>query len=204
MTTTHLRADAERNRVRIVAAATEIIARDGVDATVESIAQAAGVGMGTLYRRFPTKGELVEAVLGELNEGTLADIARTAAEPDPWLALEHTLRGLGRRFAESRGLLDQIERGGLASSRLLEMRGRLLDALEPVLARAQAAGVARVDVAVTDLLPLTALVTKMPARMRKLDPGLWERYLGVVLDGLRAEGASALSRSPLPRVIREP
>ncbi len=200
MATTALRSDAERNRRRILEAAREVIARDGVDGTVEAIAQAAEVGMGTLYRRFPTKDELVRAILADLGDAALADVAAAAAEADPWQALERSLRSLARRFAENRGLLDALEQEPL-SCQLLEIRGRLLDALEPVLVRAQDAGAARADVAVTDVLPLTALVTRLSPRAREADPHVWERYLGIVLDGLRADGASRLARKPLPRKL---
>ena len=180
-----LRSDAERNRLRILAAAADVIARDGVDATVEEIARAAGVGMGTLYRRFSTKDVLVDAVLTDLSEGALADVALAAAEPDAWQALERTLRALARRIAESRGLLDALE-VEQHSGRLLEVRARLLDALDPLLARAQEAGVARADVTSTEVLRLTALVTKLPPLIRAAEPDAWERLLDVVLDGLRA------------------
>jgi AcrR family transcriptional regulator len=200
MATTALRSDAERNRRRILTAAREVIARDGVDATVEAIAQAAEVGMGTLYRRFPTKDELVQAILGDLGETALADVAEAAADPDPWGAFERSARAVAQRFAENRGLLDALELEP-HSCTLLEIRGRLLDALAPVVERARDAGVVRADVAVTDVLPMMALVTKISPRARAHDPAVWHRYLGIVLDGLRPDGATPLDGDPLPRKL---
>jgi hypothetical protein len=81
------------------------------------------------------------------------------------------------------------------------VRDRLLDALEPVLDRARSAGVVRPDVGVTDLLPLTSIVTRVPASARDADPRIWERYLALVLDGLRPGPAGGLARAPLPRSL---
>jgi AcrR family transcriptional regulator len=199
MATTALRVDAERNRRRILVAAGEVIARYGVDATVEAIAHAAGVGMGTLYRRFPTKEALLRAVLADLVERVLADLAAAAAEPDPWTAFERSIGALGNWCAQNRGVLDTLQPDAHRWEIFLDARASLLGALDPVLARAQAAGVVRDDVAVTDLLPLTALLTKLPPPLRDAAPAQWERFLAIALDGLRPEGARPLPLEPLPR-----
>jgi AcrR family transcriptional regulator len=199
MATAPLRSDAERNRVRLLAAAGDVIARDGLDATVEAIAQAAGVGMGTLYRRFPTKETLVQAVLADLLARVLADLSVTAADEDPWNAFERSLHALGNWCAENRGVLDTLQPEAGNWPLFLEARASLLEALEPVLGRAQAAGVVRSDVGVADLVPLTSLLTKLPPRMRAASPKQWQRFLAVVLDGLRTEGARPLPLKPLPR-----
>lgn len=192
-----LRADAERNRRRILEAAATVIARDGVDAGVDAIAREAGVGMGTLYRRFACKDDLVRAVLAERAEHTLADIAEAAAVTDPWDALAGSVHALAARFAADQGLLDAVAQAG-GTPQLLEVRSRLLDALAPVLHRAREARVVRDDVTVTDLVPLASLITRVPASARAADACIWERYLGVLLDGLRPGGASPLPRAPLP------
>jgi AcrR family transcriptional regulator len=179
-----LRADAERNRRLILQAAAAVIAREGVDAPVEAIAREAGLGMGTLYRRFASKDDLVRAILAERAEHALADLEAAAAPDDPWEALAASVRALAARFAEDQGLLDAVAEGG-GRHALLEVRSRLLDALSPVLDRARAAGVVRADVTVTDLLPLASIVTRVPASAREADPRVWERYLAIVLDGLR-------------------
>jgi AcrR family transcriptional regulator len=201
MATTALRVDAERNRKRILAAAGEVIARDGVDATVEAIAQAAGVGMGTLYRRFPTKEELLRAVLADLVERVLADLAVAAADPEPWAAFERAVGALGNWCAQNRGVLDTLQPEVQRWEIFLGARASLLSALDPVLERAQAAGVVRDDVAATDLLPLTALLTKLPPPLRASSPGQWERFLALALDGLRPTGAHPLPLEPLPRQL---
>jgi AcrR family transcriptional regulator len=192
-----LRADAERNRRRVLRAAATVIARDGVDACVEAIAREAGVGMGTLYRRFASKDDLVRAVIAERADQAVEDLEAAALTPDPWDALAGSVHALARRFAEDQGFLDAVARAG-GQATLLQVRTRLLEALDPVLARARDARVVRDDVTATDLLPLASLVTRVPASGRAFDARIWERYLAVVLDGLRPGAAAPLPRAPLP------
>ena len=193
-----LRADAERNRVRVLRAAAAVIARDGVNVGVDAIAREAGVGVGTIYRRFASKDELVRAILAQHVEDTLAQLAQATAVDDPWEALAAAMHVLAGRFAQDQGLLDAV---AAADSRLVlvELRSRLIVALEPVLDRAREAGVVRQDVAVTDLTPLASMVTRLSPSTRAADPRIWERFLAVVLDGLRPGSASPLPRAPLPK-----
>ena len=88
-----LRADAERNRVRIVEAARRVVSRDGAEARIDAIAREAGVGVGTVYRRFPTKEELVASVLEEFAAATLEGISAAAEERAAWTAFERGLEG---------------------------------------------------------------------------------------------------------------
>jgi AcrR family transcriptional regulator len=180
-----LRADAARNRERIVAAARRVVSRDGAEARMDAIAREAGVGVGTVYRRFPTKDELVASVLQEFADAAFEGISAAAEAPDPWTAFEGSLHALAGTLAQNRGLLDALEPEVRRSQPVLEVRGRLLATLEPVLAGAQDAGVVRADVEITDVLALASLVTRMPAPVREEDPRGWERFLAVVLDGLR-------------------
>ena len=189
-----LRADAERNRVRVLRAAAAVIARDGVNVGVDAIAREAGVGVGTIYRRFASKDDLVRAILAQHVEDTLAQLAQATAVHDPWEALAAAMHVLAGRFAQDQGVFDAVAAAG-GSLALLETRARLLEAIEPVLERAQADGVVRADVTATDLLPLASMVTRLSASTREVDPGIWERFLAVVLDGLRPGSAS-----PLPRL----
>jgi AcrR family transcriptional regulator len=195
-----LRADAERNRRRILAAAASVIARDGVDAGVDAIAREAGVGMGTLYRRFACKDDLVRAILDERAEITLGEMAAAAAAEEPWEALAGTLAALAGGFAGDQGLFDAVAEAG-GRPQLLEVRSRFLDAMAPPLAAARAAQLVRDDVTVTDLVTLASIVARVPPSSREVDPRIWERFLGVVLDGLRPGSAHALPRAPLPREL---
>jgi AcrR family transcriptional regulator len=194
----HLRADAERNRARVLRAAAAVIAREGVNVGVDAIAREAGVGVGTIYRRFASKDDLVHAILTDHTDHTLTELAQATAVDDPWEALAAAMHVLARRFAENQGMFDAVAAAG-GMLVLLEARSRLLAALEPVRDRARKAGVIRPDVTATDLLPLASMVTRLSASTREADPGIWERFLAVVLDGLRPEAASPLPRAPLPK-----
>jgi AcrR family transcriptional regulator len=195
-----LRADAERNRRRVLSAAAAVIAREGVTAGIDAIAREAGVGVGTIYRRFASKDDLVRAILTDHADHTLEQLAQVVAVEEPWDALAGAMRVLAGRFAEDEGLFDAVAAGG-GMLALLETRSRLLTALEPVLDRARDAGVVRQDVAATDLLPLASMVTRLSATTRRADPQIWERFLGVVLDGLRPGAATPLPRAPLPKKL---
>lgn len=195
-----LRADAERNRRRLLEAAATVIARDGVEASVEAIAREAGVGMGTLYRRFACKDDLVRAILDERAEITLGEMDAAAVAEDPWDALAGTVTALAGGFAGDQGLFDAVAEAG-GRPQLLEVRSRFLDAMAPPLAAARAAGVVRDDVTVTDLVTLASIVARVPPSAREVDPRIWERFLGVVLDGLRLGPAHPLPRAPLPRKL---
>jgi len=195
-----LRADAERNRRRVLSAAAAVIAREGVNAGIDAIAREAGVGVGTIYRRFASKDDLVRAILTDHADHTLEQLAEAIAVEEPWEALAGAMRVLAGRFAEDEGLFDAVAAaGGMLA--LLETRSRLLAALEPVLDHARDAGVVRQDVAVTDLLPLASMVTRLSPTTRRADPQIWERFLGVVLDGLRPGAATPLPRAPLPKKL---
>ncbi|GGP49897.1 TetR/AcrR family transcriptional regulator [Saccharothrix coeruleofusca] len=172
-------AEARRNDARVLAAASAVFEELGDDAPVSAIARRAGVGMGSLYRRYPTKEVLVHDVcLAALQR--VADLAESALrDDDAWGALERVLRGtvesgatklLGLRRTRTDDLRAAAERAGAALERLVE--------------RARAEGGLREGVSAGDLLHLARLVTGA-------EPGLRERYLALVLDGLRA-------RLPLP------
>jgi AcrR family transcriptional regulator len=192
-----LRADAERNRRRILEAAATVIARDGVEASVEAIAREAGLGMGTLYRRFASKDDLVRAVLAERAETTLGEMAAGGSADDPWDALAGSITALAAGFAGDQGLFDAVAEAG-GRPQLLEVRSRFLQAMAPVLAEARAAEVVRDDVTVTDLVTLASIVTRVPPSAREVDARIWQRFLGLALDGLRPGAASVLPRAPLP------
>jgi AcrR family transcriptional regulator len=192
-----LRADAERNRRRILEAAATVIARDGVEASVEAIAREAGLGMGTLYRRFASKDDLVRAVLAERAETTLGEMAAGGSADDPWDALAGSITALAAGFAGDQGLFDAVAEAG-GRPQLLEVRSRFLQAMAPALAEARAAEVVRDDVTVTDLVTLASIVTRVPPSAREVDARIWERFLSLALDGLRPGSASVLPRAPLP------
>ena len=170
-----LRADARRNLERVLDAATEVFAEEGPEASVAEIAHRAGVGQGTVFRRFPAKDDLVFAVV-ERHVAQMCALAEEALAADgPGEAFFEFIRGIGELVMSRPGLhACVVHCGGKPGAAELEALGRR------VIARAQRAGAVRRDVKPADVQGLVrAALTGAPA-------GEWRRYLEVVLDGLRA------------------
>jgi AcrR family transcriptional regulator len=199
-----LRADAARNRERIVAAATEVFAERGLEASTAEIAARAGVGEATLFRRFPTKEDLVTAIVAVQMEDAAAVAASCLEEDDPWRGVERFLYEMAERASKDHGVSDAVKERCMAAPALADAKGRILDLTSQLVKRAQRAGVVRGDVAGQDLMFLMAAIGslgEMPFPGLRAD--LWKRYLGVVLDGLRPDGASKLRPGAPPRRLIE-
>ena len=190
-----LRADAERNRRRILDAARRVFAANGLGVGVEVVAREAGVGVGTIYRRFPGKEELLQAIVDDRIEELRAQLAEID-HADPWDALVAAAEVLGGAVARDRGFYDALsEAAGMLSAPDCA-RSASLEAIAPFLRRAQQAGAARGDVVALDVLALCSNAGKLPRWRAEAEPDLWRRYLAIALDGLRAEGAHALPHPP--------
>jgi AcrR family transcriptional regulator len=188
-----LRADAARNRVRILAAAAEVFAERGLDASTAEIAKRAGVGEATLYRRFPTKDDLIVAILLEQMDEVLAIADDCLREPDPWRGVERFVHAMVERMIENRGQMESMKSRCMARPELDAPRRQSLEAVGRIVARAQQAGVMRPDLTGQDLvLLMTAAASVGDLPLPGLRDDLWRRYVGVILDGLRAAGASPL------------
>ncbi len=127
-----LRADAERNRRRILTAAREVFARRGLDAGLDEIARHAGVGTGTVYRRFPEKSLLIEALFEDRLDQMLALVEGAATHPDPWEGLVEILESVTKMQIEDRGLKDVIFSGVGDKEVFRERRERFLPLVEQV------------------------------------------------------------------------
>ncbi|MBO9578818.1 MAG: TetR/AcrR family transcriptional regulator [Microbacteriaceae bacterium] len=172
------RADARRNFDALIAAARDAFAEHGAGASLEDIARRAEVGIGTLYRNFPTRDALVETVyVAEVER--LIEAAERSEALEPWAALEYWLDAFVAYIGTKRALVEGINR---ESPVLAACRRTMYEAGEPVLRRAQAAGVARDDVAIEDVVRLIAGV----AAVQFPDPEQRERVLGLAVDGIRA------------------
>jgi len=191
-----LRRDAQRNRDRLVAGAGELFAADGIDVSVEEITRRAGVGMGTLYRHFPTKEDLVDAVLEEALE-TYVELAReAAAAEDAWAGFTGFLERALELHASNRGLMDLISTSAGARARAQATRERVRPLLRGLVARAQAEGRLRTDFSAEDIPLLVRALGRVIEATGETAPELWRRYLALAVDGLRAEAATPLPVPP--------
>ncbi len=180
-----MRADARRNRERILAAAKVAFGEAGVHAQMEDVARRAGVGVGTLYRHFPTKGALVGELVGEKFR-LLLEGAREALEiEDPWEAFAGTLRRNAELMAADAVVQDALKRSEIDWSYAEGPRSELDSTFAVVIERGQAAGVIRPDFTVEDV-PM--LMCGLCSTMAQGGPGPaydWRRHLELMLDGVR-------------------
>ena len=190
-----LRRDAERNRQRILRAASEVFTTRGVEATLDDIARHAGVGVGTVYRRFPDKEALIEALFEE-RLGTMVGLAEQGlANPDPWAGLVFLLEQAGGLLAGDRGLRQIVMFANYGRDRVGEARARLLPVVIQLVARAQADGSVRADLSPTDIPLIEFMLAMLAEYAYPVRPDVWRRYLTIILDGLRPERATV---TPLP------
>jgi AcrR family transcriptional regulator len=175
------RADARRNYEKVLAAAREAFAEGGESTSLEEIARRADVGIGTLYRHFPTRQALLEAVY----VGEVEGVCRSAAaleDAEPWDALSGWFEGLIGYMATKRALADELLNYMDRDASLFKVcRESLFAAGEPLLTRAQEAGVVRPDVTVADVMQIVMGIGKVPAT----DPAQVSHLLRIALDGLR-------------------
>lgn len=191
-----LRADARRNRERLLAAACSAFAEHGFDVGVAEIARRAGVGTGTFFRHFPTKLDLEVAVVLERKDAMRALMAEALAEPDPWTGFELAMTRSVELMACDRCLGQAASPELQADPRIQSMHRELMDALDELLRRGRERGVIRPDIRPEDVIVLMTTVISSMERFGQAGTDLWRRYLGVVLDGLRAAGAAPLQPGP--------
>jgi AcrR family transcriptional regulator len=190
-----LRRDAARNRARIVAAARGVFAAEGVEVSVEEIARRASVGMGTLYRHFPTKDELIDAVLEEAL-GEICAAAEAALEhEDTWMGFRGFLERVFELHVQNRGL--KVALAGRGQGRVESARARMRPLVAELVARAQADGSLRSDLAPEDVPVVLWSGGRVAELTVSVAPDLWRRFLGFLLDGLRADAATPLPGPPL-------
>jgi AcrR family transcriptional regulator len=184
-----LRKDAAENRQRLLQAAAQVFAEQGLDGSVEEVARVAGVGMGTLYRRFPTKEALIYALVRELQAEVLAD-ARAALAMADGMGLEAFLHAAAARQASHRGCLPRLWMHGddETADTAREIRGVIADLTRD----AAAHGRVRAELTAADVLVVLWSVRGVIESTQPVVPDAWRRHLAVVLAGLRP------SSVPLP------
>ncbi|SNY31343.1 TetR/AcrR family transcriptional regulator [Paractinoplanes atraurantiacus] len=188
MTTTDnrpLRRDAQINRDRIIRAAQEVFAERGLAGTFHDIADRAGVGLGTVYRRFPTKEELVEVVFAQRLAEFIATVEAALQIPSGWDGLVTVLSTAAGMYAEDRGLRDLALGHGFGPQHFENMSDQLEPLLRRLVARAQDEGTLRPDVTADDLPILLTMLSEVAHHGNSVRPGLHTRYLNLILAGLR-------------------
>lgn len=179
-----LRKDAERNRRRILAAAREVFRDRGVGATLNDVAHHAGVGVGTVYRRFADKEELIDALFDDMVERVDRAVHEALTEPDAWVGLTTALEKVCEDQAFDRGLREVMLGTGRGPQRQRQVRAKVDTAVDILMARAQEQGMLRPDVIPGDFAVLQLMVGAVTDHTGQ--PDLWRRYLWIMIDGLRA------------------
>ena len=182
-----LRADAERNRERILTAAQEVFAEWGLNAALEKIARQAGVGIATLYRRFPTRANLIAASF----ERKMADYAAAGEHaldnPDPWKGFCWLINRFCAMQAADAGLKDLITMRFPPHSSAETLRARALQSLEVLIQRAQRQGTLRSDFVSTDVTMLLFANAGVVTATRDNAPDTWQRFTSYMIDAFRAD-----------------
>ena len=190
-----LRKDAQENRERLLAAASELFAERGLGVTLNDIAHHAGVGVGTAYRRFKNKEEVIDALFEQRLQVVEEAAQRALAEPNAWDGLVMYLGdALNLRYGD-RGLNQIMNNRALGDTRVAEVRDRIAPILITLIDNAKAQGVIRPDFDQSDLIFLQLGLSAIMEQTREVSPDLYRRYLAMMLDGIRADGEA---RSKLP------
>lgn len=178
------RKDAALNQERLVQAAREVFAKQGLSATLEDIAKHAGVGVGTVYRNFASKREIVDTLYNSSLAAVLADVHIAIAIEDSWLAIQTLFETAAAHQARDRGLCElMLGEGDFMPAD--EAVAGFVALMTPLFDRAHAAGVLRADVSVHDVAPIFAMLNGVYS-LDDAEPEAWRRYLTIMLDGIRA------------------
>ncbi|WP_203236972.1 TetR/AcrR family transcriptional regulator [Nocardia panacis] len=182
-----LRADAARNRDKLLTAATAVFGERGLDAPLEHIARRAEVSIGTLYAHFPTREAFFDAIFPQ-RLAALDRIAEAAlAEPDAWSGFVHFLEGLYALQAQDRGLNDALAQRYPEAKGVAEACGRGIVNAERIMERAKRSGRLRADYGLADLAALTSAISQIIRDSSGDEPGAWQRFLALYLGGLRTQ-----------------
>lgn len=194
------RRDVTRNRAKLLAAADEVIADRGGEATIDAIARRAGLGVGTAYRHFASKHALLQALFANRIDRVLELLDQVERLPDPGDALWRFLREAAAMQARDRGLRDAITLSE-GFEVLSDRRERMLGGVTGLVERARDAGAVRPDLEGTDVPILLNLIGTVADATGEVDGDLWRRYLEIILDGLRPD---ATPHRPLPVAAPDP
>jgi AcrR family transcriptional regulator len=191
------RRDAQERRDKLLAAAQREFAAHGVDASLEKIARDAGVAIGTLYRHFPTRLDLLMAALEPRLQEFLDGAAKALEIDDPWEGFVYYLENLFGVQAGDRGFNDFLSRRFPGSADTEHIHAQMCQQIEDVLTRAQEAGEARPDITQADIVNLIWSIGRMIDATSTTAPNAWRRQLYLMLDAYRAERAHPIPEPPM-------
>ena len=191
------RRDAQERRDKLLAAAQREFAAHGVDASLEKIARDAGVAIGTLYRHFPTRLDLLMAAFKPRLEEFLDGAAKALEMDDPWEGFVCYLENLFGVQAGDRGFNDFLSRRFPGNADTEHIHDQMCRQIEDVLTRAQEAGEARPDITQADIVNLIWSLGPIIDATSTTAPNAWRRYLYLMLDAYRAERAHSLPEPPM-------
>lgn len=179
-----LRSDAARNRARILAAASELFAVEGIDASLEEVAARAGVGVGTLYRRFGDREGLIDALFEDQIEEVVALAERALGFDDPWAGLVFFLRRSTALSVVDRGLRQAVVSPGRGLERAAHARDKIAPLATQLLDRARDSGRLRGDLGAFDIPLMQLMLGAIADVTGEVAPEYWERFLTLLLDGM--------------------
>jgi AcrR family transcriptional regulator len=191
-----LRRDAELNRRKIIESARAVFSERGVGASLDDIAHHACLGVGTVYRRFPSKEHLVEAMFVEQMDEIRDMAERALADPDPWEGFTSFLVNTAALHSSDRGLRDVMLSNNFGQERVAAAKDRMIPVAMELVRRVKESGQLRADFEATDLAIIHMMIGAVAEYTGDVRPELWRRYLGMLLDGLRADSARQLPLSP--------
>lgn len=199
-----LRRDAARNRRALLNAGRQVFAARGLDATLDDVARAAGLGVGTAYRHFANKQELAAAIFSD-DFDQLVESANSALDiEDPWVALTTFVESTVARHAEDRGLYEIMTAAGAVSETPVHVRGKvetmreaLIGPLTALVEHAKKAGCLRADASPTDIAAILLMMGTTFSPSEAVGRPVWRRYLWLLLDGLRSTSCPKLPVSAL-------
>jgi AcrR family transcriptional regulator len=189
-----LRADAARNRELLLAAAADEFAEHGLDASVADIARRAGVGKGTVFRHFATKDDLLAAIVLDRIDALSAVGERLLEAADPGAALLEFLTAAAHQRQQRD--LSFLQEASDLNPEVTRVRAQMFQTVHTLVERARKQGTVRPDVTGADVILLMCAPNYVTSYLPDAPPDLWQRYLAIIFDGLRAEGAHPLPHPP--------
>ncbi|MFI1354388.1 TetR/AcrR family transcriptional regulator [Streptomyces sp. NPDC020898] len=191
-----LRSDAERNRERIIAAARKVFARDGLGASMASVAREAGVGIATMFRRFPAKEELVDAVFFDRMDAYADAVAVALDDPDPWHGFVGYIETACAMQAADSGFADVLTTTFPAAKALERRRNEAYEGMVELIGRAKAAGRLREDFDSSDLVLLHMANAGVVNATGDAAPDAWRRVVALLVQSFETPARGPLPASP--------